>query len=73
MIVVRPVGCEPDLLSGNEHQVLSFIPMNGTQELTRVSPPKDGWTHAALEAVALPTGDAWDAFLGSQWVGSSEV
>lgn len=73
MIVARPVGSEPDLLTGNERCVLRFVTSNAKQELATVNPPQDGWTHAALDAITRPTGESWDAFLGAQWIGSSEI
>lgn len=73
MIVVRPFKAgEPDLLPGNQAQPLRFVTLGGDRELARVPAPAGGWTHAALEACTCPA-DAWDAFLGVQWIGSSEV
>lgn len=74
MIVVRPkkVG-EPDLLVGLERCPLRFVTLTGNQELAALQPPPEGWTHEVLEAVALPKSAAWNAFLGAQWVGSSEI
>jgi hypothetical protein len=53
---------------------LRYVAMDG-QELATIPAPASGWTHDALERVrpAIPEGEAWDAFLGTQWVGSSEL
>lgn len=73
MIVSRPIAPgEEDLLKGNERSDLKFTSVLNGSELSSHKPPDKGWTHHAVEAVAKPT-EAWDAFLGSQWIGSSEV
>lgn len=48
-----------------------------------ISAPDDGWTHAKLEALAIELDNddrlgmmrniGFDAYLGNQWVGSTEV
>ena len=74
MIVARPqTAGEPDLLAGQERCVLRFTTLTGNQDLSAHQPPQEGWTHDALEAVSLPKGEPWSAFLGTQWVGSSEI
>jgi hypothetical protein len=75
MIVARPnTAKEPDLLTGHESEALRYVAMDG-QELATIPAPASGWTHDALERVrpAIPEGEAWDAFLGTQWVGRSEL
>ena len=72
MIIARPKNGEPDLLSGNERCALRFVALNG-RELVTLQPPQEGWTHDALDAVPWPMDSPWDAFLGNQWIGSSEV
>lgn len=74
MIVARPQKAgEPDLLVGQQRCALRFATLTGNQELEVHQPPKEGWTHDALDAVTLPKGEPWNAFLGTQWVGSSEI
>lgn len=75
MIVCRPVNSnEPDLLIGHERDQLRFVAVADAERvLLRVDPPLAGWTHDALEAAEWPQADAWNAFLGAQWIGSSEV
>jgi len=70
-LVARPVRSgERDLLHGNELQTLYF--KTGGQVLHCVPAPAGGWTHEALQSVAQPA-DCWDAYLGDEWVGSSEI
>ncbi|MDC5708415.1 hypothetical protein [Vibrio europaeus] len=75
MIVARPLHpSEPDLLVGYAHHDLVIKNMDGEQCLS-VKAPQSGWTHDLLEqydydAVAK---EGWDAYLGNQWIGSSEV
>ncbi len=75
MIVARPnTAKEPDLLAGREFEALRYVAMDG-QELATIPAPAAGWTHDALERVRpdIHEGETWDAFLGPQWVGSSEL
>lgn len=70
-LVARPkTPMEHDLLQGNESLPLHFT-HNGQVLLSLPCPPQ-GWTHETLEAVSAP-GACWDAFLGDQWIGSSEI
>lgn len=72
MIVARPLHPnEPDLLAGNTHLPLCFQSPDG-RELERFDAPPKGWTHDSLEVLPKPN-STWEAFLGTQWVGSSEV
>lgn len=65
---------EPDILSGYEFEDLVFVDYGG-REVFRVGP--DGcWTHGQLEQLRVPArfeDECLDAFLGEQWVGSTEV
>lgn len=75
MIVARPLSAkEPDLLLGREYDVLNIKDLDGIPCIS-YSPPHQGWTHDALEGVdyysVSPFG--WDAYLGNEWIGSSEV
>lgn len=73
MIVTRPTSPnEPDLLRGFEHKPLRFISPEGGQIAVEYPPPT-GWTHDRLEQSHQPQGCSWDAFLGTHWIGSSEV
>lgn len=74
MIVVRPLhDTEPDLLVGYEHQALVIKDMD-EKEIHRMDAPKDGWSHDKLETIDYDSiSPEWDAYLGNQWIGSSEV
>jgi hypothetical protein len=75
MIVAKPITSkEPDLLAGNEHKTVTIKDLSGT-ELASIKPVSTGWTHDKLLAIDIdsmaPYG--WDVYLGSEWIGSSEV
>lgn len=77
MLVSRPVYLhEPDLLQGHEEDDLCVYSLDGNL-LMRQAAPVTGWTHEKLDGLdqvlinQFP--DGWDAWLGGQWVGSSEV
>ncbi|KJG37809.1 hypothetical protein UA32_12335 [Photobacterium angustum] len=74
--MARPISAqEPDLLAGNEFGILSIIDSYGKQ-ISTIEPPENGWTHNKLEALlnTYPCRDnAYDAYLSSQWIGSTEV
>lgn len=75
MIVSRSLDAdEPDLLLGYEHCSLRILDLDGEEQVCYAA-PKQGWTHESLESVdyhsVSPNG--WDAYLGQQWIGSSEV
>lgn len=73
MIISRPLSPnEPDLLQGREKLPLRFICAAGA-ELANVHAPSGGWTHDGLEAATPPDAEPWNAYLGEQWVGSSEL
>ena len=71
---------EPDLLSGHQLEALTIMDLDRSKVLLRVL-PSGPWTPEAL----VETGDGIaqmlpqevengvEAFLGSQWVGSTEV
>ncbi|OEF63577.1 hypothetical protein OAA_13915 [Vibrio cyclitrophicus 1F175] len=68
---------EPDILTPYKRKPLLIISLEG-QLLQRFEPPLDGWTHDALCAVNESCSSSIndlgaDAFLGKQWVGSTEV
>lgn len=74
MLVTRPLNDgEPDLLFGKECCDLCFYGGDGKRKIAVYKPPLGGWTHNALEAVSHPEQMPWDAFLGTQWIGSSEI
>ncbi|WP_281188839.1 hypothetical protein [Vibrio harveyi] len=70
----RPVnGTETDLLLGNEFSQLKI----GTSIFNA---PDTGWTHDLIERYVIAyenrpdlSMEAWDIYIGSHWVGSSEV
>ncbi|EJL6419995.1 TPA: hypothetical protein SLZ57_003506 [Vibrio cholerae] len=74
MIVTRPSNDqEPDLLVGFERQPLVVKDLDG-KDIHRVDAPDNGWTHDILERIDYYCISAqWDAYLGEQWIGSSEV
>lgn len=71
---------EPDLLSGHQLEALTIMDLDRSKVLLRIL-PSGPWTHEAL----VETGDGIaqmlpqeiengvEAFLGSQWVGGTEV
>ncbi len=64
----------PALLIGHEFHALRIVDLEGEERACYVA-PKQGWTHEALEYVDYDSvsPDGWDAYLGEQWMGSSEV
>ena len=68
---VRPG--EPDILSDLADKELIITDIDSV-EVTRISPPPSGGTHELLEQHSEHEhGGPLDAYLGSDWVGSSEV
>lgn len=71
---------EPDILSGHQMKPLTIMDLDRSQVLLRVLPPGP-WTHEALvkvgdgitQVLAQEGENGVEAFLGSQWVGSTEV
>lgn len=71
---------EPDILAGHQLEPLTIQDLDRTKVLLRVL-PSGPWTHEALEETGrgieqmLPqeVAEGVDAFLGTQWVGSTEV
>ncbi|SEJ06718.1 5'-deoxynucleotidase [Azotobacter beijerinckii] len=68
---------EPCIIQGHEHDPLVIKNLLG-EELPKLAPPQP-WTHERLESLPLQSlmGE-WlergaDAYLGEQWVGSTEV
>ncbi|MCG3740697.1 hypothetical protein [Vibrio cincinnatiensis] len=74
MIVARPLNDhEPDLLVGFDRQPLIVKNLDG-KEIHRIDAPGDGWSHDVLESIDFYCiSPQWDAYLGEQWIGSSEV
>lgn len=63
---------EPDFLRPlvNEPLVIRC----GEKELKRIDAPPAGWTHELLcEHDEVETDDMADAYLGEEWIGSTEV
>ena len=70
-------GGEPDILGPDLSESLTVKTLDGDL-IACVPPPSGGWTHTSLvveaEKIAQKTGSSGaDAFLGSSWVGSTEV
>ena len=67
---------EPDILPSLVHQPLRITSLDGAPIRT-IQPPTDGWTHDRLERearnLAEITKNGADAWLGTTWVGSTEV
>ena len=67
---------ERDILPGIAHEPLFLTSLDGSLIAT-TQPPADGWTHDRLEEEAQRLADATrhgaDAWLGTTWVGSTDV
>lgn len=69
---------ESDILSGNENKTLSVVNLDGGL-ITEIVPINGPWTHEKLCSIADKldslglTQEGADAFLGEQWVGSTEI
>lgn len=63
------------LTPANLFKTLRIVHGDDGQLLFTCVAPQDGWTHEKLCALELPLGDQpWaDAYLGDEWVGSTEV
>ena len=75
MIVARSTSpVEPDLLLGHELTALCIFDLDGVEQIS-YPPPLGGWSHSVLECMDYDSvsPDGWDAYLGDQWIGSSEV
>jgi hypothetical protein len=79
-IIARPVRVdERDLLVGNEAEPLFLRDLSGRKTLRVDAAPR--WSHETLDAVVLradvvefvKSNYGADAFLGGQWIGSSEI
>lgn len=75
MIVAQPINeKEPDLLIGNENKGLTIQDLAG-KVLASIRPDSTGWTHAKLLEIDIDSmaPEGWDAYLGDEWIGSSEI
>ncbi|EOW6411049.1 MULTISPECIES: hypothetical protein [Cronobacter] len=64
---------EADILASHQSEILILRNLEGS-ELLRVTAPETGWTHEALCAIQpVESEEGADAYLGEQWVGSTEV
>jgi hypothetical protein len=64
---------EHDLLTLNHHQILVIKNLDGMVLHTQVA-PRHGWTHNALVSIQpFACSDGADAYLGANWIGSTEV
>jgi len=61
---------ECDLLQGYELQTLHF--KSEGRILQSIPAPSQGWSHELIEGLSAP-GVCWDAYLGNQWIGGSEI
>ncbi|MEZ8862550.1 hypothetical protein [Vibrio sp. 10N.247.311.51] len=76
-ITGRLNGHEPDFLTAVKTNTLCLISMDGQLLATRDA-PLSGWTHESLCQTNELAQSEWafcgvDAYLGDQWVGSSEI
>ena len=75
IIISRRHQQEKDLLKGYEFCTVVVRELRG-QGIQVIQAPSKGWTIEAiegLEAYAVACYDAWDTYLGPNWIGSSEV
>lgn len=75
MIITRPINdSEPDLLIGFEQNDLIIKDLDSNVVAT-ITSNKNGWTHDALETFDFDSYSpfGWVAYLGEEWIGSSEV
>lgn len=63
---------EQDLLVGFEHEDLKLVNTDDDSVVALIPAPAEGWTHLALEEYADVDICPVDAFLGTQFVGSTE-
>lgn len=67
---------EPDILGPVRNMMLMVRDLDGSK-VAAVAAPDGGWTHPALvlvaQELACMTDGGADAFIGGQWVGSTEV
>lgn len=63
---------EQDLLVGFEHEDLKLVNTDDDSVVSLIPAPAEGWTHLALEEYAEVDICPVDAFLGTQFVGSTE-
>lgn len=64
---------EPDLLIGFENTELMIKDLDGNN-LKRIT-PQEPWTHRTLESLDFSEFETigYNVFLGTQWIGGSEV
>ena len=69
-------GSEPDILTPVKDEVLRVVDLDG-RLICKVDCPLLGWTEERLwqesEKLQSLTQDGADAYLGRQWVGSTEI
>lgn len=74
--ITDQIGNEPDLITQVAHEPLIVRSLRG-ESIARINAPRRGWTHEALCKAALSlefkTMNGAEAFLGTRWVGSTEV
>lgn len=75
MIITRTTNeTENNLLIGFEKEQLRIVCMDDKEDIL-IAPLNGFWTHDALAEIDYddhsPFG--WDAYLGEQWIGSSEI
>ncbi|EOG8381080.1 MULTISPECIES: hypothetical protein [Pseudomonas] len=67
---------EPNIISGSEHQPLEIRSLTGSI-IKQLQAPATGWSHDSLIEVAARQHELYrdgaDAYLGNEWIGSTEV
>ena len=67
---------ETDILRNFKNETLEFYSLEGDL-IKKIEAPRGGWSHERLNDVAAKnreaTSNGADAYLGRQWVGSTEV
>lgn len=71
---------EQDILASIKHEPLSVVTIFYLEDLYYSEAPNEGWTNETLQAKiqelegkGLLGIKGWDAYIGNEWVGSSEV
>lgn len=75
MIITRSANeTEENLLVGSEKEQLTIVSMDDKEDIV-IEPYNGFWTHDSLEAIDYNSHSpfGWDAYLGEQWIGSSEI
>lgn len=66
---------EPEILAKVANETLMILCLHDNSVLFEYTPPSSGWTHEALCSLDIPLKrlEAANAYLGNEWVGSTEI